>query len=141
MGIIKGQNLRIFIKEASGTSKAVACATSCAIHVTASTESSATKDDTGDWESQEATGKSWNGSADALVCTDTTAYNAFDIVGLIGQTVTIEFQQTEGEKNRVAVSGGKKLSGTAIINSVDLTAPNKANSTMSVQFLGTGALA
>ena len=135
---IKGQNLRLMID-----GKCVAAATSCSVHLTASLEDASTKDNTGDWQEQEATGKSWDMSVDALVVvdkTDTTGLQAFDITKLIGTTVEVTFQQTEGDQNRIAAANGTKFTGKAIVNDVSITAGNRQNATYTCQLTGNGEL-
>lgn len=123
--------------------KCVAAATTCSIHVVANLESGKTKDSTGDWDEDEVTGKSWDGSTEALVvidATDTAALQAFDVFSLVGTLVDLKFEQTEGAKNRTAVTSGKLLSGKAIINDLTMNAPNGQNSTYTMQFKGQGPL-
>jgi len=144
MGVIKGQNFRVLItgNEQSATAKVIAAATSCQLHIAADLEETSTKDDTAGWKSQSVVGKSWDGSADALVVVDSseTGVVAFGATELVGQTVTIEFEEVSGAQNRVAATGGTKFSGSAIINDLSLTAGNKSNATYSIQFQGVGAL-
>lgn len=132
---IKGQNLRISLG-----GKIVAAATSCSIHYAAQLEDSSTKDDTNDWSNQECTGKSWDGSADALVVIDAseTGLKAFDTLALLGTKVSVSFEHTSGEKNRVV--SGVIYSGEAIINDVSISAGNRQNATYSIQFTGVGEL-
>lgn len=132
----KGQNLRLFIG-----GKCVAASTSCSFHVAAQTEDVSTKDSTGDWQENEATGKSWDCSADALVLlTDDGGETAVSMIGLVGQTVQLVFDETDGDKNRTAKNSVIKHSGSAIVADYSLTAGNRQNATYSVQFTGTGAL-
>ena len=138
MSKLKGQNFRIFVD-----GKAIACSTSCQLHIAANLEDGSTKDSTDDWQEQDCTGKSWDGSADALVAVDSADSNgkqAFDLTELIGQRLPITFEQTGGDKNRIAQTGGVRYSGYAWINDISLTAGNRANSTYTVQFAGDGAL-
>lgn len=65
MATIKGQNIRLRLNN-----KCIALANSCQLHLAAQTEDSSTKDDTGDWASNEVTGFSWDASVDALVMAD-----------------------------------------------------------------------
>lgn len=144
MGILKGQNFRVLLTGTGtgATAKVIAASTSCQLHIAADLEETSTKDQTAGWKSQEVVGKSWDGSADALVVVDSaeTAHTAFDVTELIGETVTIEFEEVGSSQNRTPTTGGTKYSGSAIINDFSLTAGNKANSTYSVQFQGVGAL-
>ena len=105
MGVIKGQNLRILLG-----GKCVAFATSCTVHVSLNLEESSTKDSTNNFTEQTPTGISWDMSCDALysVDADATGVNAISALDtvLAQQKVQVQFEQTQGEKNRVAVSGG-----------------------------------
>ena len=140
MATIKGQNLRVLVG-----GKCIAMATSCTFHVAAQMEDSSTKDDTGNWQSQEVTGLSWDASTDSLVTLTDNGSNGElpqDIFSaMIAMTpVTLTFDTTNGTNNRVAQNGALKKSGQAYISDISITAANRANSTMTVQFQGTGAL-
>ena len=140
MATIKGQNLRVM---AGG--KCIAMATSCTFHVAAQMEDSSTKDDTGNWQSQEVTGLSWDASTDSLVTLTDNGSNGElpqDIfTAMIAMTpVTLTFDTTSGANNRVAQNGALKKSGQAYVSDISITAANRANSTMTVQFQGNGAL-
>jgi hypothetical protein len=140
MATIKGQNLRVLVG-----GKCIAMATSCTFHVAAQMEDSSTKDDTGNWQSQEVTGLSWDASTDSLVTLTDNGSNGElpqDIfTAMIAMTpVTLTFDTTNGTNNRVAQNGALKKSGQAYISDISITAANRANSTMTVQFQGNGAL-
>lgn len=140
MATIKGQNLRVMVG-----GKCIAMATSCTFHVAAQMEDSSTKDDTGNWQSQEVTGLSWDASTDSLVTLTDNGSNGElpqDIfTTMIAMTpVTLTFDTTNGTNNRVAKNGALKKSGQAYISDISITAANRANSTMTVQFQGNGAL-
>ena len=140
MATIKGQNLRVMVG-----GKCIAMATSCTFHVAAQMEDSSTKDDTGNWQSQEVTGLSWDASTDSLVTLTDNGSNGElpqDIfTAMIAMTpVTLTFDTTAGTNNRVAQNGALKKSGQAYVSDISITAANRANSTMTVQFQGNGAL-
>ena len=140
MATIKGQNLRVMVG-----GKCIAMATSCTFHVAAQMEDSSTKDDTGNWQRQEVTGLSWDASTDSLVTLTDNGSNGElpqDIfTAMIAMTpVTLTFDTTSGTNNRVAQNGALKKSGQAYISDISITAANRANSTMTVQFQGNGAL-
>lgn len=139
MAKIKGQNLRIKVR-----GKYVAAATSCTLHVSLNLEDSSTKDSTGDFQEQEVTGKSWDGSTDALysVDTDTTGANAEDSLDtvLAGQEVEIEFERTQGDQNREKVASSNTYGGKAYVNDISITAGNRQNATYTIQFTGNGEL-
>ena len=140
MATIKGQNLRVMVG-----GKCIAMSTNSVFHVSATLESSSTKDSVGDFEEQEVTGLSWDASCDALVTlTDngTSGELVTDLISLmINKTlVTLTFDQTAGTNNRTGQNAAIKRTGTAYINDVQVTAQNRANSTFTVQFTGTGPL-
>lgn len=140
MATIKGQNLRVLVG-----GKCIAMATSSTFHVATQMEDSSTKDDTGNWQSQEGTGLSWDASTDSLVTLTDNGSNGElpqDLfTAMITMTpVTLTFDTTSGANNRVAQNSALKKSGQAYIIDISITAANRANSTMTVQFQGTGAL-
>ena len=140
MGVIKGQNLRILLG-----GKCVAFATSCTVHVSLNLEESSTKDSTNNFTEQTPTGISWDMSCDALYSVDADAtgvngINALDTV-LAQAKVQVQFEQTEGDKNRVAVSGGAVYSGYAWVNDISINAANRQNTSYTIQLTGDGQLA
>ena len=141
MGTIKGQNLRVMVG-----GKCVAMATSCQFHVAAQLEDASTKDSEGDWQEQEVTGLSWDAQTESLVTLEDNGSNGElpqDLLSLmINKTrVTLTFDQTAGTNNRVGQNSVIKKSGSAFISDVQITAANRQNSTVTVQFQGTGQLA
>lgn len=126
--------------------KCIAMSTNSVFHVSATLESSSTKDSVGDFEEQEVTGLSWDASCDALVTLTDNGTNGelvTDLISLmINKTlVTLTFDQTAGTNNRTGQNAAIKRSGSAYISDVQVTAANRQNSTFTVQFQGTGALA
>jgi hypothetical protein len=141
MGTIKGQNLRVMVG-----GKCIAMATSCQFHVSAQLEDSSTKDSVGDFQEQEVTGLSWDAQTESLVTLEDNGTNGElpqDLLSLmINKTqVTLTFDQTAGANNRVAQNNAIKKSGKAWISDIQITAANRQNSTITVQFQGTGPLA
>lgn len=127
---MKGQNLRILIGE-----KCVAFSTSCTYHVSASLESSSTKDDVGGFDKQSLTGFTGDISADALYSTDADAggvngEDALDMI-LAGQEVTVKFSPTTGAKNREDT--GNYYSCQCLVNDISINAPNRQNVTYTIQ--------
>ena len=142
MSTIKGQNLRVMVG-----GKCIAMATSCTFHVSAQMEDSSTKDSTGDWQEQSVVGLSWDAQTDSLVTLTDNGSNGElpqDLLSLIinKTAVTLTFDQTTGTNNRTSVSptSAIKKSGQAFVTDVNITAQNRQNSTISVQFQGTGPL-
>lgn len=124
--------------------KCVAFATSCTFHTALNLEESSTKDSTNNYAEQTPTGLSWDLSCDALysVDTDATGVNAIDALDIVlAQTkVQVQFEQTNGEKNRETVSGGAVYSGYAYVNDISVNATNRQNTSYSIQMTGDGAL-
>lgn len=145
MGTIKGQNLRVMVAASSGSEKCIAMATSCQFHVSATLEDVSTKDSVGDFQEQEVTGLSWDASTESLVTLTDNGTNGElpqDLLSLmINKTkVHLVFDQTAGTNNRTGQNSAIKKSGWAWISDIQVTAANRQNSTLSVQFAGTGAL-
>ena len=140
MATIKGQNLRVMVG-----GKCIAMATSCQFHISAQMEDASTKDSVGDFQEQEVTGLSWDAQTDSLITLEDNGSNGElpqDILSLmINKTkVTLTFDQTAGANNRVGQNSAIKKTGEAYVSDVQITAQNRQNSTMTVQFQGTGAL-
>ena len=141
MGTIKGQNLRVMVG-----GKCIAMATSCQIHIGTQLEDASTKDSTGDWQEQEVTGLNWDATTDSLVTLEDNGTNGElpqDLMSLIinKTLVTLTFDTTAGTNNRVGQNSVIKKTGQAYITDMSVQAPNRQNSTLSVQFTGTGPLA
>ena len=146
MGTIKGQNLRVMVGTASGGEKCIAMAVNATFHVSTQLEDSSTKDSVGDWQDQDVTGLSWDAQTESLVTLEDNGTNGElpqDILSLmINKTkVHLVFDQTAGTNNRVAQNSAIKKSGWAYISDVSISAQNRQNSQLSVQFTGTGPLA
>ena len=140
MGTIKGQNLRVMVG-----GKCIAMATSCTFHVSAQLEDSSTKDSVGDFQEQEVTGLSWDAQTESLVTLEDNGTNGElpqDLLLLmINKTkVTLTFDTTAGTNNRVGQNSVIKKTGQAYITDMSVQAANRQNSTLSVQFTGTGPL-
>lgn len=140
MATIKGQNLRVMVG-----GKCIAMATSCTFHISAQTESASTKDDANDFEVNEVVGLSWDASTDSLITLTDNGTNGelpTDLMSLIinKTAVTLSFDTTAGTNNRTGQNSAIKKSGTAYVTDYSITAQNRANSTLSVQFTGSGPL-
>lgn len=119
----------------------VAAEQSCTFHVGTATEETSSKDSTGNWKEEEVTQLNWDVQCDSLVvATDEGGKGLVDMLDLIGQTVALKFQETNGAQNRVEASSGISKSGNAIVADVSVSSQNKANVTYSVKFNGVGAL-
>ena len=125
--------------------KCVAFSTSCTVHASLNLEESSTKDSTKNFTEQTPTGISWDMSCDALysVDADATGVNGIDALDkVLAQTkVTVMFEQTTGDKNRTAVTGGAVYSGDAWVNDISINAANRQNTSYTIQLTGDGELA
>ena len=139
MGVIKGQNLRLLIG-----GKCVAFSTSCTVHASLNLEDSSSKDSTNNFTEQTPTGISWDMSCDALFSVDADATGVNGIAALdmvLAQTkVQVQFEQTQGEKNRVPVTGSVAYSGYGWVNDISVTSANRTNAQYSIQIQGDGQL-
>ena len=139
MGVIKGQNLRVLIG-----GKCVAFATSCTVHASLNLEDSSSKDSTNNFTEQTPTGISWDMSCDALFSVDADATGVNGIAALdmvLAQTkIQVQFEQTQGEKNRVPVTGSVAYSGYGWVNDISVNAGNRANTSYTIQIQGDGQL-
>ena len=142
---MKGQNLRIFIKQSDGSYKCVAGSTSCDFHVGIDLEESSDKDSTGGWQKQDVVGKNWSVTVNALYDlekADTGAMTADDLTKLIieseSPTVHLKWDCTSGAMNRN--DKGIGYEGDAIFNDLSATAGNRQNVTATYGFTGNGEL-
>ena len=140
MSIIKGQNLRIMVG-----GKCIAMATSCQLHISAQMEDSSTKDDAGNWQTQEIVGLSWDVQTDSLITLVDNGSNGelpTDLLSLIiSQTkVTLTFDQTAGTNNRVGQNAAIKRTGYAYLTDYNLVAQNRTAAKLTCQFQGVGPL-
>ena len=138
----KGQNFRVFIDD-----KCVAASKTCSFEETAELEDISTKDSTGSAKQNSTKGKSWNGSADALVLNlgDSGALNFENLITKIikGTLVSVKFTETEGDQNRTIVSADKNeitVSGNALINDLTIKSTVNEEITVAIKFMGYGPL-
>ena len=125
--------------------KCIAMATSCTFHVSAQLEDSSTKDSVGDFQEQEVTGLSWDAQTESLVTLEDNGSNGDlpqDLLSIMitKPKVTLTIDQTSGTNNRVGQNSVNKKTGEAYITDMSVQAANRQNSTLSVQFTGTGPL-
>lgn len=128
----------------------MAMATSMTLNINTELADASTKDDVVSgvaWAVQDVTGMSWDATCDSLVTlTDngsgSTGELPADLVTaqLANTKLNLVFDTTSGTNNRTADSSAIKMSGQAYIASLSITAQNRANSTITVNFTGTGAL-
>ena len=126
----------------------MAASKTCSFEETADLEDISTKDSTGSAKQNSIKGKSWNGSVDALVL-NTSETDAKSLVYFIkqivsGMPVSVKFTETEGDQNRTQVDEAQNeyiLTGKALINDVTIKSTVNEEVTISIKFMGYGALA
>ena len=125
--------------------KCIAMATSCQLHISAQMEDSSTKDDAGNWQTQEVVGLSWDVQTDSLITLVDNGSNGelpTDLLSLIiSQTkVALTFDQTAGTNNRVGQNAAIKRTGYAYLTDYNLVAQNRTAAKLTCQFQGDGPL-
>ena len=127
--------------------KCVAASKTCSFEETAELEDISTKDSTGSAKQNSTKGKSWNGSADALVLNlnDSSALNFENLISKIikGTLVSVKFTETEGDQNRTIVSADKNeitVRGNALINDLTIKSTVNEEITVAIKFMGYGPL-
>ena len=138
---IKGQNFRAFVGGLAAAN-AVVEETNCQVQITGNMEDASTKDTINAWTTEQMTSKQWQVSVDQLEATATrlkaiiTQFNS-------DSTVTVGFDQTTAgtAQNRTPSNAAFARSGQAHLTDVSISAPNRQNIQVSLQYQGTGALA
>ena len=139
---LKGQNFRAFSGSAANSMNAFPEETNVQVTVSGNMEDATTKDSEGGWTEEQMTSKQWSVNVDnvdasyqslrALI----TQFNS-DTKPFVGwdQTTT-----TTGEQNRTAAGSELARSGTAILNDISISAPNRGTVKTSCQFQGSGPI-
>lgn len=131
MATVKGQNLRIFVD-----GRAIGAALDCQLQLQLNVTPYSTKDDEGAWTKNRVVSLQWSVTANAVL-TDidyVEAIGVSDLADLIGQTVQVQLNTTNGEMNRE--STGQLLAGDAIISDVQYTAQNRQRTTCQITLMG-----
>lgn len=126
-GVLNGTSLFIYVN-----GNAVAHSTSHSLTLSESLRSTASKDSAG-WDTVLEGQRSWSMTGEGLVALD-GAYTTDDLTTLItGRTaVTLRFTTN--------VTGDKYWTGSARLESLDVSSPMEDNVTYSFSFKGSGAL-
>ena len=135
MATVKGQNLRIFVD-----GRAIGAALDCQLQLQLNVTPYSTKDDEGAWTKNRVVSLQWSVTANAVV-TDidyVEAIGVSDLADLVGQTVQVQLNTTNGEMNRE--STGQLLAGDAIVSDIQYTAQNRQRSLFDIQMTGTRQL-
>lgn len=145
--VINGSDLMLFLEE-EGEFKATAFATTCTLNVALEAMETSSKD-SGKWVENQGGKLSWSGSSENL----TDGIDSKSLHGRLLKLMTartpVSIQVTLA-KNADGDLGVPELgwvpndaagvTGKAIITGLDLNAPDKQNSTLSISLTGTGPL-
>lgn len=131
MATVKGQNLRVFVG-----SRAIAAALDCQLQLQLNVTPYSTKDDEGAFTKNRVVSLQWSVTANAAVTDDTEldAIGVADLADMIGQSVQVQLNTTNGEKNREELQ--QLLAGEAILSDVQYTAQNRQRSTCQITLTG-----
>lgn len=150
MSKIKGSSIMLFVKN-NGVNKAIAYATNHTLEISSELTNTSNKDQGGgDWSSQEVGQLSWTVSSEnfyALDSSQNTYNDLFDLM-IAKQPIDVMFaSKAETTINDVVnTSTGywtpavPKYTGKALINTLNLNAPNGDYATFTVNLTGAGAL-
>ena len=140
----KGQYIRLLVSTATNPSTVVAAAKQMALHGSAQTEDSSTKDTTGNALEYEVTGQSYDITGSGLVLTPndtllTGAVGLNDFEGwLQDQVLNWKICVMEGTNNRTVVE--TIASGQGKLTNLQIQAQNKQNATYNYTINGYGAI-
>lgn len=135
---LKGQNFRIYSFDATAEKfKVIGMATGCTVTLTNNTDDSNTKDDVGMASKPVTTSKSWSVQVDSLSVSDTaTMLTAIKSMS----PLTIMWDETSTTDNQTREKATFARKGQAYLSDATFQFDDRANSTKSLQFQGTGAL-
>lgn len=140
----KGQYIRLLVSTAANPSTVVAAAKQMALHGSAQTEDSSTKDTTGNALEYEVTGQSYDITGSGLVLTpnDTLLTGAVGLNDfeswLQDQVLNWKICVMEGTNNRTVVE--TIASGRGKLTNLQIQAQNKQNATYNYTINGYGAI-
>ena len=142
----KGQFVRLFLSSDNTAAPAavIGAARQLSLHVSVTLENATTKDTEGDWQVMEPTAISYDISTTALVRGNDTITAQVSAKGLAdletiyqnGTPVKWMIANTGGANNRVASS--TIVSGSVIIQSLTINAPDRQDATYSANLVGYG---
>ena len=144
MAMQKGQYVRLLLSIAANPSTVVAAAKQMALHGSAQTEDSSTKDTTGDALEYEVTGQSYDITGSGLVLTpnDTLLTGGLGLNDFEGwvkdQLLYWRICVMEGTNNRTVVE--EIAHGQGKLTNLQISAPNKQNTTYNYTLNGYGAI-
>lgn len=135
-GVFNGTSLVVLV----GT-EVVAHATSCTLSISADLPDSTTKQ-SGGWADHIAGLRSWSITTDGLATVEPTgtSYVVGDIFSALNGRGTVTVKFTTVSSGSTVVAGDLIWSGSAFVESLDLTADMESPVTYSASFTGTGVL-
>ena len=139
---LMGQNFRAFVG-GTAAANAVVEETNCSVQIQGNMEDASTKDTENAWTTESMSSKQWSLNVEEL---DATAARLKAIITQFNSdsAVTVGFDQTAttaGGQNRTPSNAAFARSGQAHLIDVSISAPNRQNIQVSLQYQGTGALA
>ena len=139
---LMGQNFRAFVGGVAAAN-AVVEETNCSVQIQGNMEDASTKDTENAWTTESMSSKQWSLNVEEL---DATAARLKAIITQFNSdsAVTVGFDQTAttaGGQNCTPSNAAFARSGQAHLIDVSISAPNRQNIQVSLQYQGTGALA
>lgn len=133
MSTIKGQNLRIFMN-----GSVISEATNCTISYSGNADDISTKDTPNNWAQNLNVTRSWSVTVDSLQATPAQLKALITAISS-ALPVTLKWDQTNGAANSTAVGAIFARTGSALMTDLTITAPNRQQCTVAIQFQGKGA--
>ena len=140
MGTLKGQNLRILLRDSTyvePTYIVIAKSTNCTITQGTQTDDASTKDDVGMASKPTITSKNWSVSVESLDVLDMAAM----LTAIKGfKEFVLVWDVTDTSDNQSILESGFARTGTAILNDATFVFDDRTNSTKQIQFMGIGSV-
>lgn len=142
----KGQYVRLFLGSDNTTTPAsvIAAARQLQLHVSLTMENSTTKDTTGDWETQEPTGLSYDISTTALVrsgdtITSSVAAQALaDVESIYESGTPVKFQIANASGANQRTKGTVIIAGSVVLTQLAINAANRSDADYTATLNGYG---
>lgn len=136
--ILKGQNFRIYDYSSQGQYKVIAQSASCTATLTGNAEDASHKDIVGNATMNSIVSKGWQVQVESL--------NVLDMASLLNkiknrEKFQIEFDEASTTDNQTELKAAFARRGDAYISDITFSFNNRENSTKSITFMGTDALA
>lgn len=148
--MIKGKALMIQVSTDGSTYNTIAMATSCTVNLTSNTADTKTKDDNEQFEYNEVVSQDWTLTTENLIPVDGNGIDLTELMGYMtnGTTLYVAFSYLAGSLGEETTTGtwtgvataSQLMTGTAILNSLTVNAPNRENASYTAEFAGKGAL-